>query len=103
MRWLPVVLIAACVHNERQRHIYVPKTPEAARCWRECKAIAMTCENAPRPVNGMIGDIARINREEECEDQRKDCLLTCPGAREEWRTPGYRPREHPEEPNDDGS
>jgi hypothetical protein len=86
------VLIVACVHAPR-RHIYVPKTPEAAKCWRECKAIAVTCENAPLVIGGIDGVIALSNRGHHCEEERLDCLVTCPGAVEEWRQPPPTPDE----------
>jgi hypothetical protein len=50
-----------------QRHVYVPKS--SGKCWRECKLISETCDERGR-------------RHVDCEDERLDCLLTCPGAYE---------------------
>ncbi len=69
MRWGWVLLIVSCAPA---RHVYVPERSHA--CWRECKAMYVTCMNHPR------GDIYSLAAY--CEDQRLDCNLTCPGARE---------------------
>lgn len=79
-----MALISACAHQPT-RHIYVPKTPEAAKCWRECKAIAATCLTAAPAARNLGTAIVHDQYEERCEEERKDCLLTCPGATEEWR------------------
>lgn len=82
MRILPLLAllgVSGCVTTTR-RHVFVPNTPEAAKCWRDCKLIATTCRG-PTP-----GYLAKFNTNEDmdtsCEEERKDCLLTCPGARE---------------------
>jgi hypothetical protein len=105
---LPALLLLACVAQARAyRHIYVPNQPESAKCWRECKLVEATCNNRPPPPRSAGWN----NLEDVCEEQRKDCLLSCPGATVEWRDAEGRrvnasgsplgPRRG--EPNDDGS
>ena len=78
---LGVVLLLACA-PVRTRHIYVPKS--SGGCWRECKAIEATCNGKTTVYvgNNVVG-VAGAN-EGECAENRKDCLLSCPGAVEEW-------------------
>lgn len=61
------------------RHVYVPKS--SAPCWRECKAMSLTCLSRPgvRPPATSYDPPSLAQR---CETERLDCLLTCPGARE---------------------
>lgn len=103
MRWSlafsAVLLLLCCATPRRYRHVYVPKQPESAKCWRECKGIEATCQNRPPPTNTRWTNI-----DEFCADQRMDCLVSCPGAVEEWRTEGGpTAKKQRVEPNDDGS
>lgn len=97
---LGVVLISAmCGSRQRTRHIYVPKSSGA--CWRECKAIEATCNSK---TNVYVG-AGRVNvggsDEGECAEHRKDCLLSCPGAREEWWVDGKPESKYgPPDPNE---
>lgn len=82
LRFALLILAAGCVTTPK-RHVFVPNTPEAAKCWRECKAIAQSClgpqaGRLPRYLESVNDDMP----DGRCEDERKDCLLTCPGAHE---------------------
>ncbi len=72
-----VVLLGGCATT--RRHVYVPKS--SAPCWRECKAMSLTCLNG-RGTRERITSYDPQSLAERCEDERLDCLLTCPGARE---------------------
>ena len=49
-------------------NVYVPPTAEGSACTRQCLSIYTNCEN------GMAWSWAN------CDQQKADCLLTCPGA-----------------------
>jgi hypothetical protein len=77
------LLIAACMgHN---RHVFVPA--DARDCWESCNAKAKRCDPGSLPTAEAYTDTAAVTSAErkrgECEDRRNDCLLTCPGARED--------------------
>ena len=62
-----------------RRHVYVPKS--SAPCWRECKTMSLTCLSGRGPRE-RITSYDPPSLSERCEEERLDCLLTCPGARE---------------------
>ncbi len=74
---VPLLLaLTACV-TTKARHVYVPKS--SAACWRECKAMSLTCLNRPG-ARSPVTSYDRPSLTEQCEDERLDRLLTCPGA-----------------------
>ena len=84
-----VLLFAALASCAPARTVYVPS--RSHQCWRECKAISLTCLNTPVPYGQLT------SREEYCEEERLNCLLTCPGARE---TTGKTQKARPGEPGE---
>lgn len=64
-----ILLCAGCTH------IYIPNTPEAMACVRECMSIRNQCEFRCYGPNEMQ---CRMN----CDWQERQCNLTCPGAYE---------------------
>lgn len=78
VRALAIVLLLAACAPARTRVVTVPKTDAAMKCWRECKLINATCE-------GSAVDETMEQRQFRCSREQSACLLTCPGAREEWR------------------
>lgn len=80
MRLAVMLVVLAVCAPRKYRHIYVPKS--SADCWRECKAIEATCNNRPPPPRSA----GWANLESVCAEERKNCLMSCPGAVEEWRT-----------------
>jgi hypothetical protein len=83
MRVLFAMLLISCAPT-MVRHVFVAKTDEGGKCWRECTAIAKTCEAARENIGGLAGMGAARTRREQCRLEQQDCLMTCPGAREEW-------------------
>jgi hypothetical protein len=80
---LGVLLISGCMgHN---RHVFVPA--DARDCWASCNERAKRCEPGSLPTAEAYTDTAAVVSRERakgrCEDQRNDCLLTCPGAYED--------------------
>jgi nitrous oxide reductase accessory protein NosL len=96
------LLLAGCAHHERTRHVYVPKS--SGSCWRECKQIEATCNSKTTVyVGSEVVGVGGAN-DAVCADQRKDCLLSCPGAVEEWwvdgRPPTGKRKGEPDDPDE---
>lgn len=70
-----VLVLASGCPKRMVRHVYVPKS--SAACWRECKAQSIECLKTR-----FQGGFEQQRREEFCEDERLECLLTCDGAYE---------------------
>jgi hypothetical protein len=83
MRALVLLVLISCAgHN---RHVFVPAS--ARDCWETCNAKAKRCDPGDLPNAEAYVDTAAVLQRDrmkgKCEDERHDCLLTCPGAREE--------------------
>lgn len=85
MRFVLLLALTGCAAHHR--HVFVPKTPEAQSCWSGCRAKADSCDPGDMPSSEAYVDTASLSSRDraraDCEDQRLDCLLTCPGAHED--------------------
>jgi hypothetical protein len=83
MRALILLLALGCAgHN---RHVFVPSS--ARDCWEGCNEKAKACEPGDMPSAEAYVDTASLTARDrartQCQDERHDCLLACPGARED--------------------
>ncbi len=76
-RLLPLLVVLSSCASER--HVFVPNTPEAAACRNDCQREADRCQG--KTMKGYLAS-SSPDYPDTCENARKDCLLTCPGAHE---------------------
>lgn len=81
----PALLLLSVACAAHHAHVFVPASSRP--CWEACNARAKDCDPGEMPDAESYtnaGTLASAQHERDlCEDKRHDCLLSCPGARED--------------------